>query len=65
MSIRELERHRPTIPPSQCLATHPRINCNLKSTSRFAHTLQGDAGRYLMQGSSIGRTDAQLHSTDN
>jgi hypothetical protein len=41
-----------------------RIDCSPKSTTSFAHTLRGDAGRCPMQGSSIGRRDAQLLSTD-
>jgi hypothetical protein len=52
------------IPPSSCLATRPQTDCNPKSTNWLAHTLQGDAGRCSMQGSSIGRTCSQLHSTD-
>jgi hypothetical protein len=59
-SIRE---HQPTIPPSRCLATHPQIDCNPKSTSSFAHTLQGDAGHCSMQGSSIEHRASQQHST--
>jgi hypothetical protein len=56
--------YRPTVPPSWCLATHPRTDCNPKSTSRFAHTLQGYAGRCPMQSSSIGHRGAQHYSTN-
>jgi hypothetical protein len=58
-----IHRHKPTIPPSQCLATRPQTDYNPKSKNRIALALQGDAGRCSMQDFSTGRTGSQPCST--